>query len=78
MNPRVQEVVPIDDYRLSITFKNNKKAIYDCKHLLDFGVFKELKDINYFKKVFILHGSVAWSNEQYICPDTIYVESELY
>jgi len=76
MNPRVKKVIPTDDYRLKLTFKNDVEAIYDCSAILDFGVFKELKDINYFKQVTVEHGTVVWPNEQDICPDTLYLESE--
>ena len=76
MNPRIKEVIPTDDYKLILTFKNDEKAVYDCSELLDFGVFKELKDINYFKQVFVEHGTVAWPHEQDICPDTLYLESK--
>ncbi len=76
MNPRVKNVIPTDDYKLILTFKNQEKAIYDCTDLLSFGVFKELKDINYFKQVFVEYGTVAWPHEQDICPDTLYLDSK--
>jgi len=76
MNPRVKEVIPTDEYTLKLTFKNNEQAIYDCSDLLDFGVFKELKDINYFKQAHIEYGTVVWPNEQDICPDTLYLDSK--
>lgn len=76
MNPRIKEVIPTDDYKLILTFKNDEKAIYDCSDLLDFGVFKELKDINYFKQVSVEHGTTVWPHEQDICPDTLYLDSK--
>ncbi len=76
INPRVKEVVATDDYKLILTFKDDKKAVYDCGGLLGFGVFRELQDINYFKQAFILHGTVVWSHEQDICPDTLYLDSK--
>ena len=76
MNPRVKEVIPTDDYKLILTFKNEEKGIYDCSDLLDFGVFKEFKDINYFKQAFVEYGTVTWPHEQDICPDTLYLDSE--
>lgn len=76
MNPRVKEVIPTDEYTLKLTFKNNEQAIYDCSDLLDFGVFKELKNINYFKQAYIEYGTVVWPNEQDICPDTLYLDSK--
>ena len=44
--------------------------------LLDFGIFRELQDKTYFKKVQVVNGTVAWPHEQDICPDTLYVESK--
>jgi hypothetical protein len=43
--------------------------------LLDFGVFKELRDISYFKQVKASGGTVVWPHEQDICPDTLYLDS---
>ena len=75
MNPRIKEVIPTDDYKLKIVFTNGERGVYDCSHLLDFGVFKELKDKNYFKQVKVLDGTVTWPHEQDICPDTLYIDS---
>ena len=75
MNPRVKQVTPQPGYKLKIVFSNNEQGIYDCSKLLDLGVFQELKDVNYFNKVMVCDGTVAWPNEQDICPDTIYIDS---
>jgi DUF971 family protein len=76
MNPRIKTVMPIEGYKLILTFTNGEKGIYDCKHLLDFGVFKELKNKQYFNKVKACHGTIAWPHDQDLCPDTLYIESE--
>lgn len=75
MNPRVVEVVATDDFRLELVFTNGERGVYDCADLLDFGVFRELRDVNYFRRVFVADGAVAWPHEQDICPDTLYLES---
>jgi hypothetical protein len=75
MNPRVKQVIPRDDYKLMLLFSNGEKRVYDCSHLLDFGVFRELQNQNYFKLAKALHGTVVWPHEQDICPDTLYVDS---
>lgn len=49
--------------------------MYDCSDLLDFGVFAELKDKQYFQKATVLDGTVVWPNDQDICPDTLYLDS---
>jgi hypothetical protein len=75
MNPRVKKVIPLSDYKLHLEFTNGEQGVYDCSSLLDFGVFKELKNKNYFTKAKIWDGTVVWPNEQDICPDTLYLDS---
>jgi len=76
LNPRVKSVVPKDDFKLEITFGNGEVGIYDCAPLLDFGVFQELRDINYFKKARADGITVVWPHDQDICPDTLYEDSK--
>lgn len=75
MLPRVKTVKASRDYQLEITFTNGETGNYDCRSLLDFGVFRELKDENYFRQVHVANGTVAWPHEQDICPDTLYLDS---
>jgi hypothetical protein len=75
MNPRVKAVKPEPDYRLQITFTNDETGTYDCRPLLDFGVFQELRDDVYFRQARAENGTVVWPHEQDICPDTLYVVS---
>ena len=76
MNPRVKDVVAREDYKLEITFTNGEVALFDCAHLLSFGVFKEFQDLSYFKQARVEGGTVVWPHEQDICPDTLYRDSE--
>jgi len=76
MNPRVIAVKANDDYSLILTFDNQDVRIYQVNPLLNFGVFKELQNIHYFKQVKVVNGTVQWANEQDICPDTLYLESK--
>lgn len=78
MNPRISEVSPTNDYKLVLLFTNGERRLYDCSGLLNFGVFKELKDVSYFKQVKVLDGTVVWPHEQDICPDTLYLDSVRY
>ena len=75
MNPRITEVTPTKNFKLKLVFSNGEKGLYDCSKLLNFGVFKELQDSNYFNQVKVLDGTVAWPHEQDICPDTLYLDS---
>lgn len=75
MNPRITAVKPKLDHTLEITFANGEVGIFDCTHLLAFGVFRELQDIGYFMRARAEQGTVVWPNDQDICPDTLYENS---
>ncbi|MBL4760617.1 MAG: DUF2442 domain-containing protein [Mariprofundaceae bacterium] len=75
LNPRVSKVNANNDYQLNLTFTNGEHGLYDCSKLLEFGVFKELKDKQYFKQAIVIDGTVLWPHEQDICPDTLYLDS---
>lgn len=75
MNPRIKVVTPTDNFKLKLLFSNGEQGLYDCSELLNFGVFKELQNRNYFNQVRVLDGTVVWPHEQDICPDTLYLDS---
>lgn len=75
MNPRVSKVTPLQGYKLHLQFTNGEEGIYDCSHLLDFGVFRELRKQVYFMRAEACDGTVVWPHEQDICPDTLYLDS---
>jgi hypothetical protein len=76
MNPRVTAVVPTNNHQLEITFTSGEVGIYDCSPLLEFGVFRELRDADYFQQASVAGGTVVWPHEQDICPDTLYEDSK--
>ncbi len=45
------------------------------KPYLDFGVFTELADENYFKQVRPFMSTIAWPHGQDICP-TLYIDGK--
>jgi hypothetical protein len=75
MNPRVTAVHAKDDYTLEIEFANGERGVFDCAPFLDFGVFRELRAVEYFKQARAEGGTVVWPHEQDICPDTLYEDS---
>lgn len=77
MNPRVINVVPDQNFKLLITFNNGEKKSFDVKPYLGIGIFKELQDISVFNSVKPVLGSIQWVNGVDLCPDTLYLESEL-
>ena len=73
----VNVVKPKSDYKIYVEIKDGKKGLFDMKPYLDKGIFKELKDVNYFNRVDILYGAVTWPNEQDIAPETLISEMKI-
>ena len=71
----VKSVEPMENYKLLLEFANGEMKIFDMNEYLDLGVFKELKEVNYFNKVKVGNGSIYWPHEQDLCPDTLYLDS---
>jgi hypothetical protein len=72
MNPRVSQVQPLTAYRLLLTFTSGEERIFDMTPYLDKGIFTSLRDPAYFNAVRAVGGSIAWPDEQDLCPDTLY------
>ncbi len=72
---KLVSVEPLDDYKVLLTFSNNEKRIKDMKPYLDKGVFKKLKDKNFFNSVHISFDTISWDDEIDICLDTLYETS---
>ena len=73
----VNIVKPKLGYKIYVEIKDGRKGLFDMNPYLDHGVFRELKDINYFNQVDILFGAVTWPNEQDIAPETLVNEMQL-
>ncbi len=76
MLPRVSRVTAKEDHTLTLTFDNGEVREYDCRPLLDFGVFRSLRDLSAFMRVRVGARTVEWPGEIDICPDTLYLDSE--
>jgi hypothetical protein len=73
MNPRVTKVEATNDFKLKVYFNNFEVRLFDTKPYLNKGIFTELKDLSYFKRVKVAFGSVEWPNEQDFSKDTLYL-----
>ena len=73
MNPRLKSAKANDDHSFYVIFTNGEKGIFDLKPFLDKGKFKELKDINNFRRFRLEEGVITWYNELDIGPDTVYL-----
>ena len=75
MNPRITNVRPQENYMLLLTFTNGEVKEFDVKPYLEKGIFRDLKDVSVFNSVKPFLGTIQWSNEADLCPDTLYLDS---
>jgi hypothetical protein len=76
MIPDVIDFEILTDYKIKITLSNGSKGVFDVTPYLDRGIFKELKDYNYFKRARIEFGTITWPNEQDFSPETIEIKMQ--
>ena len=72
---KVISVKPLKNYMLQLEFDTEEIRLFDVKPYLDFGIFSELKNENYFKDVRTSLDSIAWKNGQDFSPETLYLKS---
>ena len=75
MRPKAVKVVPLENYKLLITFDNEETRIYNVEPLISGEWFGQLRDPAFFKSVHIAGLSVEWADGQDICPDDLYYSS---
>ena len=68
---KVKSVEPAENYKLRIVLSDNRKGLFDVTPYLDKGVFRELKDQEYFRRVRAAYGGVVWPHEQDFSAETI-------
>lgn len=71
---KVVSVEAIDNHKLRVLLSNNRRGIFDVSPYLDKGVFRELKDQQYFRRVRVAYGGVVWPHEQDFSAETIEYE----
>lgn len=74
MYPSVKEVVPCDDYVLSIVFDNGECGTLDMKQVLDFGVFQRIKDQAAFRRVRVAFDTIEWDCGVDLDPEYVYAK----
>ena len=77
MSPSVLRVVPQEDFSLFVVFDNGEEGILDIKPYLDFGVFRQLKDYECFKRVRVAFDTVEWECGVDLDPEFIILKSQI-
>ena len=75
----VQEVKPLDDMMMIVTFCSGEKRLFDASRLPLPPAFRMLKDAQVFKNAKVEHGVVTWADGRIdIAPETMYENSYAY
>lgn len=72
----VQDVKPLDDGMMLVTFSSGEKRLYDATQFL---AFQPLKDEAAFRNPTVEYGVVTWNNGEIdLAPETMYENSFEY
>ena len=86
---RITDVIPNDDFTLTLTFDNGERRLYDTKPFLKPNtVFETFMNISDFKRVYLddthcvcwdidpnIDSETVWNNKVDISPDGCYLDS---
>ena len=72
MNLQVAKIKVQPKHKLYVKFKNGAARLFDMKPYLNKGIFKELKNEVYLKKVRVVWGGIEWPRQQDLSADTLY------
>jgi len=72
MIPALIHVEAHDDYTLALRFDNGESGTLDLRPILDFGVFRKIKDLDEFKRVRVVFDAVEWECGVDLDPEYVY------
>lgn len=71
----VIRVAPRDDFMLELWFDDGAHRLFDARPYLERGVFTRLRDPARFRQAYVAFGTVCWSDDLDIAPETLYDRS---
>jgi hypothetical protein len=74
---RLINVRPLANYRLEVEFNDGTCGFVEMEKYINnptSGVFRKLKDLTLFNKVYLAHGAVTWPEDIDLAPDTMHHE----
>lgn len=73
MTPDVVSVRPLADFSLEADFASGERRRFDMKPYLGYPAFALLATDGLFMKAHVANGTVAWTDEIDLSPDTLYL-----
>jgi hypothetical protein len=72
---RVKSVEPLEKFHVRITFQNDVQKEIDLEKFLRGEIFEPIrKDLNMFRSVKVIGGTIGWDNGADIDPDVLYYD----
>ncbi|TVQ93587.1 MAG: DUF2442 domain-containing protein [Chromatiaceae bacterium] len=76
MTPDVVTVKVLSDFQLQAIFADGAVRRFDMKPYLQYPAFAALRDEALFQRAAVRHGTVAWSDDIDLSPDTLYLKGD--
>ena len=76
MTPDVIQVRPLSDFTLLAAFSTGEWRRFDMRDYLCYPAFAPLQDPALFQRAHVQHGTVAWTDEIDLSPDTLYLRGQ--
>jgi len=73
MTPDVIKVVAKPDFFIDVEFANGELRRFDMRPYLEYPAFAKLKEPGVFLRAHAKHGTVVWSEDIDLSPDTLYL-----
>lgn len=76
MTPDVIKVQASPDYSLVAEFETGEQRCFDMRPYLEYPAFAPLKEPGFFMRAHVEHGTVVWSEDIDLSPDTLYLRGQ--
>ena len=68
----VTAVQPLKDYKLLIDFADGSKKVFDMHELMEWPMFRKLRNPGVFMQAHTECGTVVWDDDTDIAPEHLY------
>ncbi|MBK9440006.1 MAG: DUF2442 domain-containing protein [Comamonadaceae bacterium] len=72
MTPDVTKVVAAADYSIVAEFETGERRRFDMRPFLNYPAYSALNEPGVFMRAHVEYGTVVWTEEIDISPDTLY------
>lgn len=76
MTPDVIQVRPLPNYTLEAQFATGEWRRFDMHSYLQYPAFSALQDQSLFQRAHVQYGTVVWTDDIDLSPDTLYLRGQ--